>query len=106
MKQRVVFLEVLPTIAGGQKVLIDLLSGDFPFEAHVLLPGRGPLADRLTTAGAICHCTPMGQYTLVHKTLADWVRYANELPRLVKPNHPINFYNIGTALCHVCNMVF
>ncbi len=82
MKLRVLFLEVLPTIAGGQKVLIDLLSGDFPFEAHVLLPGRGPLADRLTTAGAICHCTPMGQYTLVHKTLADWVRYANELPRL------------------------
>ena len=82
MKLRVLFLEVLPTIAGGQKVLIDLLSGDFPFEAHVLLPERGPLADRLTTAGAICHCTPMGQYTLVHKTLADWLRYANELPRL------------------------
>jgi len=82
MKQRVVFLEVLPTIAGGQKVLIDLLSGDFPFEAHVLLPGRGPLADGLTTAGAICHCTPMSQYTLVYKTLADRVRYACELPRL------------------------
>ncbi|MDY6876652.1 MAG: glycosyltransferase family 4 protein [Chloroflexota bacterium] len=82
MKPRILFLEVLPTIAGGQKVLIDLLSGDFPFEAHVLLPGRGPLAERLAITGTTCHCTPMSQYTLVDKTLADGVRYANELPRL------------------------
>jgi glycosyltransferase involved in cell wall biosynthesis len=82
MKPRILFLEVLPTISGGQKVLIDLLSGALPFEAHVLLPGRGPLADGLAAVGATCHFAPMSQYTLVYKTGADWVRYVFELPRL------------------------
>jgi len=82
MSKRILFLEALPVIAGGQHVLLDILPALDSCELHALLPGSGPLADGLAAGGVTCHFTPMSQYTLVYKTSADLVRYAFELPRL------------------------
>ena len=77
------FLESLPTISGGQAVLVSLvpaLAQDY--ELLALLPGPGPLADALCQHGVACQFAPMGGYTLVRKTAGDLVRYVTELPRL------------------------
>ena len=78
----ILFLEALPTIAGGQSVLLNLLQGPLPFTPHVLLPGRGPLSHALEQRHIPYHPQPMQQYSLVHKTGRDRLAYALELPRL------------------------
>ena len=82
MKQRILFLEVLPTISGGQQVLIDLVPGLADYDRHVLLPGPGPLTEALQALGVTCHFASMAQYTLVHKGWGDVARLAADLPRL------------------------
>ena len=81
---RLLFLEVLPTISGGQAVLLKLVPALSPsYTLHALVPGGGPLARELQRLGVTCHLVPMGNYTLVRKTLSDIFMYALRLPRLV-----------------------
>ncbi len=80
---RLLFLESLPTISGGQAMLIQLarhLAGRY--ELHALLPGEGALAQALRAAGVVCHFAPMGAYTLVRKSARDVARYAARAPGL------------------------
>jgi glycosyltransferase involved in cell wall biosynthesis len=68
-------LESLPTIAGGQRALLNILPALAGYDLHVLLPGPGPLAEALRAGGATCHFAAMASYTLVRKNRADIVRF-------------------------------
>jgi glycosyltransferase involved in cell wall biosynthesis len=76
-------LEALPMVAGGQRVLIDLmpaLTGQF--DVTVIVPGDGPLANGLRACGARVIFAPMADYTLVKKGWRDLLNFAIETPRL------------------------
>lgn len=82
MDHRMLFLEALSTIAGGQQVLVDLVAGLEEHEPHALLPGPGPLEDALTARDVTCHFAPMASYTLVRKSQADLLRFPFDQLRL------------------------
>jgi glycosyltransferase involved in cell wall biosynthesis len=76
-------LESLPTIAGGQAVLVQLARGwQGRFRQSALLPGPGPLAQALTAHGVTCTFADQGDYTLLRKTGRDMLRYGLRLPTL------------------------
>jgi len=82
-RPRLLILESLPTISGGQQVLLDMIPvlqavGD----PRVLLPAEGPLSQALGALGIPCTYASLGDYTLVQKTLGDVLAYAARLPRL------------------------
>ncbi|MDE3088148.1 MAG: glycosyltransferase family 4 protein [Chloroflexota bacterium] len=80
---RILFLEALPTISGGQRVLIDLMPALVQqFDATVLVPAEGPLADALRAAGARVTVLPMADYTLVDKRGRDVFTFIVDTPRL------------------------
>jgi len=82
MKQRILILESLPVIAGGQRVLLDMLPALQDYELHALLPGPGPLADALAKGNVTCHFAPMARYSLVHKNWYDLLRFPFDQLRL------------------------
>ena len=82
MSGRILFLEALSGIAGGQRVLLDILPALEGCELHAMLPGPGPLVDALSEAGVTCHYVPMADYTLVHKGWGDLVRFPVDQLRL------------------------
>ena len=82
MSKRILFLEALPIIAGGQQVLLDMLPALDGYSLHALLPGFGPLADTLVASGVTCHFAPMASYTLVRKRWADLARFSFDQLRL------------------------
>ena len=82
MSRLILFLEAIPTISGGQQVLIDIVPGLSDYDLYALLPGPGPLADSLQGAGVACHFAFMAQYTLVRKSWGDAGRFASNVPRL------------------------
>ena len=80
-RRRLLILESLSTIAGGQQVLLDAVPAlNAAFELTVLLPDDGPLARRLRAGGVSCRLAPVGQYTLVRKTVRDALSYAARVP--------------------------
>jgi len=80
-RRRLLILESLSTIAGGQQVLLDAVPAlNAAFELTALLSDDGPLARRLRAGGVSCHFAPAGQYTLVRKTVRDALSYAARLP--------------------------
>jgi glycosyltransferase involved in cell wall biosynthesis len=81
---KLLFLEALPTISGGQAVLVGLASQlHTNFDLSVLLPGEGPLAEALRALGMHCIFAPIGRYSLLRKTPADMLNYAIRLPWLI-----------------------
>jgi len=82
MRKRILFLEALPVIAGGQQVLLDMLPALDGYDLHALLPGSGPLGDGLAAGGLTCHFAPMASYTLVRKSRADLARFPFDQLRL------------------------
>lgn len=78
------FLESLPTISGGQAVLVSLAAH---LKAHyrlsALLPGEGPLAEELRALDVHCIFAPIGRYSLLRKTPPDMLNYAARLPWLI-----------------------
>ncbi len=82
-KPRILLLESLPIISGGQSVLLSLArSMRTGHDLLALLPGEGPLARALSDIGVRCNFAPMGGYSLVHKSLGDVLSYALRLPGL------------------------
>ena len=82
MSKRILFLEALPVVAGGQQVLLDMLPALDDYDLCALLPGSGPLADGLVAGGVTCHFAPMAGYTLVRKGWADLARFPFDQLRL------------------------
>ncbi len=62
-RRRILFVDHETRLSGGQRDLVDLLGAlaehGSPVEAHVVLPGEGPLADALRAAGATVHFAAM-----------------------------------------------
>jgi len=82
-KPGLLFLEALPTIAGGQTVLLNLIPAlHEDYRIAVLLPGDGPLAAALRAAGVTCFFAPVGRYSLMRKSLRDVAAYALRTPLL------------------------
>ncbi len=82
--QRLLLLEALPTIAGGQAMLLNLIPALLRQHRLVaLLPAPGTLSAALHDLNVPCYFVPLGEYSLVHKTGRDIVRYAARFPYLV-----------------------
>ena len=82
-KPGILFLEALPTIAGGQTVLVNLVPAlRDRYRLATLLPAEGPLAQALRSEGVLCFVAPIGQYSLMHKSLRDVAAYTARLPLL------------------------
>ena len=80
---KVLFLEALPTISGGQAVLVSLAAHlKEHYDLSALLPGEGPLAEALRQHDTRCYFAPLGSYTLVRKTVTDMLNYAVRFPWL------------------------
>ena len=76
-------LEALPTLAGGQTVLLNLLPAlTDRFRVSILLPGEGELAQACQAQGVACFFAPIGRYSLMHKSLRDLAAYSVLTPRL------------------------
>jgi glycosyltransferase involved in cell wall biosynthesis len=82
MRRRILILEGLPVVSGGQQVLLDVLPGIAEYDLHALLPASGPLANALSAAGVMCHFAPMASYTLVSKDWRDVARFPADQLRL------------------------
>lgn len=83
MRPRILFLEVLPTISGGQRVLLDLMPAlTERFDVTVVAPGDGPLARALQAKGAAVIFAPMAEFSLVGKGWRDLASFAADTPRL------------------------
>ena len=83
MRPRILFLEVLPTVSGGQRVLLDLMPAlTERFDVTVVVPGDGPLARALQAKGAAVTFAPMAEFSLVSKGWRDLASFAADTPRL------------------------
>lgn len=83
MRPHILFLEVLPTISGGQRVLLDLMPAlTERFDVTVVVPGDGPLAQALQASGVAVTFAPMAGFSLVSKGVRDLVSFTAETPRL------------------------
>ncbi|MGE5264182.1 MAG: glycosyltransferase [Acidobacteriota bacterium] len=84
MPRRVLFLEVLTTIAGGQRALLELMPLlSRRFEAIAVLPGEGPLAEALRSSGVQLNFLTMRPFTLVEKNWHDILNFILDTPRLI-----------------------
>jgi len=84
LSKTILFLETLPTISGGQAVLLSLVHElRKTYNISVLLPGEGPLAEMLQSSQVSCHFVSMGRYSLVRKTIWDVLNYLVRLPWLI-----------------------
>lgn len=82
-KPGLLFLEALPTIAGGQTVLLNLIPALCArYRLAALLPDEGPLSAALRAEGATCFFAPVGRYSLMRKSLRDVTAYAARIPQL------------------------
>lgn len=83
---KVLFLEQFADLGGAQLCLLDLLREVLfeGWEAHVAMPGAGPLAGRARELGASVRELPAGRYSLGRKGPLDAVRFAADLGRLAE----------------------
>lgn len=80
---RLLILEALSTIAGGQIALLDVLPAlTAAYSVQAIVPGDGPLARALRAANVVTHTFRMADYQLVAKGRADLARFALDTPRL------------------------
>lgn len=83
-KNGILFLEALPTIAGGQTVLLNLVPAlREHYRLATLLPGEGLFAEALRAEGVECFFAPIGRYSLMNKSSRDVVAYAMRMPLLM-----------------------
>ena len=80
---RLLILEALTEIAGGESVLIDLLPAlTATCKVDALLPGDGALQRALQSEGVEILHAPMNNYSLVKKNFGDLIKFALEQPRM------------------------
>lgn len=81
---RILFLDQFSGLGGAQLCLLDLLRHihGAGVEAHVAVPGDGPVVERLKSAGLPVYPFPLQRYSLGGKTVSDAVRFVRGLPRL------------------------
>lgn len=81
---RILFVDQFSSLGGGQQCLRESIKAVIAlgWTAHVGLPGDGPLVNQLRQLAASVHSIPLGMYEDSHKSAADAMRFAAELPRL------------------------
>ncbi len=80
---RLLILEALAEIAGGQAVLLDLLPAlTSAYHVGAIVPGDGALSRALQAGRVEIFRIPMAEYQLVQKGHSDLWRFAVETPRL------------------------
>jgi glycosyltransferase involved in cell wall biosynthesis len=81
--QPIIILEAISTIAGGQRVLLDLMPAlKTVFNVTVIVPGPGPLTDALCDMHVATTTLPIPRYSLVTKSPKDMLAFAVSTPRL------------------------
>lgn len=76
--------ESLPTIAGGQKVFLDIMQGlKDEIKIEAVVPSRGPLSKTLQDLGVPYNILPIGNYTLGNKTLMDVAKLLLKSPSVI-----------------------
>jgi len=60
----ILFVDQFTELGGAQQCLLDLMPAvkERGWQAHVAVPGDGPLMDTLRTMGIPCHGIPGGAY--------------------------------------------
>ncbi len=86
---RILFLDQFNALGGGQQCLADLIRGFSRrgWQAHVGLPGRGPLTRILRETGAQVHAIPLSNYSNGYKSAGDLVQFAIDVPRVAFAVH-------------------
>jgi glycosyltransferase involved in cell wall biosynthesis len=80
----ILFLDQFSELGGAQRCLIELLAGvqRRRWQAHVAIPGDGPLSSSARGLGIPVHHLAIGPYSLGRKTTADTVRFLANAPLL------------------------
>ncbi len=81
---RVLFIDQYSELGGAQQCLLDLLPAvlDAGWEAHVAIPGDGPLAESIASLGVSLHSIPYTRLSAGHKSWRDILNFTRHLPRL------------------------
>ncbi len=83
---KILFLDQFNELGGAQQTLLDTVVGvqRNGWSAHVLLPGRGPLVDKLESLAVPVGEISCGPYQAGNKTAADFVRFVLDFERQVR----------------------
>ena len=82
----VLFIDQYSELGGAQQCLLDLLPAVLAagWEAHVAIPGEGPLAERLASLGVPLHSIPSRRLSAGRKSWSDVLRFMRDMPRLAR----------------------
>ncbi len=85
----ILFLDQFATMGGGQRSLMEALSGlrERGWNGRIALPGDGPYPDALRAGGVPVHEISCGAYSAARKSPADFARFTAKLPGLVRSIH-------------------
>ena len=83
---RVLFIDQYSELGGAQQCLLDLLPAVLAagWEAHVAIPGEGPLAERLTSLGVSLYSIPGRRLSAGRKSWSDVLSFMRDMPRLTR----------------------
>ena len=83
---RVFFLDQYSDLGGAQQCLLDVLPAvlDAGWEAHVAIPGTGPLAERITSLGASLYSIPCRRLSSGPKSWSDVLAFIRDMPGLAR----------------------
>ena len=83
---KILFLDQFSELGGAQQTLLDTVEAvrRKGWQAHVVLPGSGPLIERLQSLGASTSNLPSGPYHSGSKSVADSIRFALDLQQQVR----------------------
>ena len=83
---RVLFIDQYSELGGAQQCLLDLLPAVLAagWEAHVAIPGEGPLAARLTSLGVALHSIPGRRLSAGRKSWSEVLNFIRDMPRLAR----------------------
>ena len=83
---KILFLDQFSELGGAQQTLLDTIDAfqRNGWHAHVLLPGRGPLVEKLQSLAVPVDEISCGPYRAGAKTAADSVRFAMDLRHQIR----------------------
>ena len=82
----ILFLDQFKTIGGGQRSLLEALSGlrDRGWSGRIALPGEGAYTDALRAGGFPVDHISSHAYSATRKNLADFAHFVGEFPWLIR----------------------